>query len=361
MSAKLNAMCPINMTGYGTTSKNIMKSLSRQDVDISLFSIGPPYADNEEEKKEINKLLSRAHAYSPNSPVLKIWHQHDLAVRPGKGKYYAYPFFEIDKFKQYEMLELNSVDHLFTASEWGKQILIDNMITTPITVAPLGIDPKIFNENYIRKDQTIQFENDNYVFMHVGKWEFRKSQDFLIEAFNKAFTKDDNVELRLMPFNPFLQPEETDLWHKRVAESPLVDKIKILDRVPSQADVARIMQQADCGVFLSRAEGWNNEVPEMMALDKPIIVTNYSAHTEYCNAENSLLVEIDETETANDGKWFRGEGNWAKLGEKQMEQTVEYMRFVYNKEVKSNAAGLETAKKYTWDRTASIIRETIFN
>ena len=96
-----------------------------------------------------------------------------------------------------------------------------------------------------------------------------------------------------------------------------------------------------------------------MALNKPIIATNYSAHTEYCNNKNSFLVNISETEPANDGKWFHGQGNWAKLDDSTLEQSVEYMRTVYNNHIDSNPEGLITAKKYSWDQTAQIILNTL--
>ena len=51
---------------------------------------------------------------------------------------------------------------------------------------------------------------------------------------------------------------------------------------------------ADCGLFPARAEGWNLELLEMMACGKQVIATNYSAHTEFCTKENSILIESDE-------------------------------------------------------------------
>jgi hypothetical protein len=112
---------------------------------------------------------------------------------------------------------------------------------------------------------------------------------------------------------------------------------------------------------LSRAEGWNNEITEVMALNKPIIATNYSAHTEYLTEKNSYRVEITEKEKAFDDKWFNGEGNCAKLGDAQLDQTVDYMKYVYTNNIKTNPEGLETAKKYSWTNTANIISNQIFS
>ena len=61
------------------------------------------------------------------------------------------------------------------------------------------------------------------------------------------------------------------------------------------------MAGADCGVFLSRAEGWNLGLLEMMAMGKPVITTNYSGHTEFATPANALLVEVPEVEPAKDG------------------------------------------------------------
>jgi glycosyltransferase involved in cell wall biosynthesis len=204
----------------------------------------------------------------------------------------------------------------------------------------------------------IRLEKPNYIFFHIGKWEHRKAQDFLIQAFSSAFTNNDNVELRLLPYNPFLNEQENAYWLNIVQSSPLRNKIKIFNRLPTQYHLASFIDEADCGVYCSRAEGWNNEIIETMAMNKPIIATNYSAHTEYLNSDNSYMVEIDEVTPANDGKWFNGFGNWAKLGQKQFDQTVEHMRYVYKNNIKINPKGILTANKYTWNNTANIILET---
>ena len=163
----------------------------------------------------------------------------------------------------------------------------------------------------------------------------------------------------MLPFNPFLNDQENKYWFDLVEKSNIKDKIKIFGRLKTQYELAQFIFQCDCGVFLSRAEGWNNEIIESIAMNKPIIATNYSAHTEYLTEKNSYMVEVSETEPANDGKWFNGFGNWAKLGQQQLDQTIEYMRYVYNNRIETNSEGLKTANYYTWTRTANTILNTI--
>lgn len=356
ITKEININCPIGKTGYGITSLNIVKSLvKQQDLRINLFPIGTQMELNSEsEKALLQPLLQNSEKFSYLAPCLKIWHQFDLASRIGSGHYYSFPFFEVDRLKEKEKYHLNSCDGIFVASHWGKKVLENNGVTKPIYVAPLAVDLDIF-----KAPNKIKIANNNYIFFHIGKWEHRKSQDFLLKAFDTAFTSTDNVELWLLPHNPFLNKEETQQWHNLVNNCKLREKIRIWDRLPTQYHLAEFIHQCDCGVFLSRAEGWNNEILESMALNKPIIATNYSAHTEYCNKDNTYLVDIDSTELANDNRWFFGEGSWAKLDQKQLDQSVEFMRLVYNNDIRTNPIGLETAHKFTWDKTASIIHETL--
>jgi len=350
----LNLFCPINGTGYGITSLNITKALSA-DIDVSLFPIGNNIECNDSNDHDlIKKLLDKNSSFNYSAPCLKIWHQYDLAARIGNGHYYTFPFFEVDKLTPREIHHLNYSDFIFVASSWGKKILQNNNVTKPIYVAPLGVDMKIFSV----PEHKISIENENYRFFHIGKWEHRKSQDILLKAFDAAFDINDNVELYLLPFNPFLTEAENNYWFNLVDNCRLKDKIKLFGRLQTQYQVAEFINMCDCGVFVSRAEGWNNEIIESMAMNKPVIVTNYSAHTEYCNPDNAYLIDIDETEPANDGKWFKGFGNWAKITDKQIEQIVHYMKHVYNNRIDNNPNGVLTAKHYSWQNTANIIQST---
>lgn len=355
---KINVNCSVGKTGYGITSLNIIKELDKiHDLILSLFPISDSMELNSaDEQNFIKKILNNAENFDYKAPTLKIWHQFDLASRIGSGKYFSFPFFEIDTLKNKERVHINSCDHIFVASKWGKQILENNGIHKPITVAPLAVDTNIF-----QTPPRIKVQKPNYVFCHIGKWEHRKAQDFLLQCFDNAFNIEDNVELRLLPHNPFLNKQEQDYWFGLVDQCKLKSKIRIFDRLPTQYHLAEFIYYCDCGVFLSRAEGWNNEILECMAMNKQIIATNYSAHTEYCNNSNAHLVDIDTLELANDRKWFFGEGRWAKLGQSQMEQTIFHMRNVYTNNIQSNPEGLKTANQYSWHNTANIIYNTIFN
>ena len=90
-----------------------------------------------------------------------------------------------------------------------------------------------------------------------------------------------------------------------------------------------------------------------MSMNKPIILTNYSGHTQYANTKNSFLIEIDTLEDALDGKFFHGVGNWASLTSSSIDQCIEHMRYVYKNRITDNPEGVKTASQFSWNHTAS--------
>tara|TARA_Y100000310_G_C20700825_1_gene829721 strand:- start:7541 stop:7888 length:348 start_codon:yes stop_codon:yes gene_type:complete len=111
------------------------------------------------------------------------------------------------------------------------------------------------------------------------------------------------------------------------------------------------MKQADCGVFPSRAEGWNLELLEMMSIGKEVIATNYSGHTEFINKDNCRLIEVKELEEAHDGKWFNGQGDWGVI---DLDILTKNLLEVHSNK-KFNKEGVETAKMYSWSNTVKKI------
>lgn len=355
----LNFISPIGYTGYGITSLNILKNISAK-CHVSLFCLSDTKRlslNSQEEEEIIKKTIINSRFFSKSSPSLKIWHPNDLAMRVGSNKFYVFPFFELDYIPDVDKHHINSCDTIFTASTWGKKTLQNNGIVIDIVVCPLGVDTNIFKPepDLIKKDP------NKYVFFSIGKWEKRKSQDVVLECFSNAFNINDNVELWLFPHNPFLSENELSYWYNMVNNNPLKDKIKIFPRLKTQLDLNNAINLGDCGLFLSRAEGWNNEILETMAVNKPVICTNYSAHTEYCSKDNSYLIEINSVEPAVDNKWFFGEGNWAKIDDDVKNNIVCKMKFVYDNNIRNNPNGLVSAKAYGWQNTCNIIYETIYD
>jgi glycosyltransferase involved in cell wall biosynthesis len=348
---KINFNAPINPTGYGVASFGILKELS-QKHDIAYFPKGQPVVYTQEDHDLVLKLIANQNNYDPASPTVKIWHQFDLAEHIGKGRYYAYPFFELDTILPLEKKHISTADTLFVSSQWAKDVILNNGLKIETHVVPLGVDTSIFKTELYKKTTPT---TDKYIFLNIGKWEIRKGHDILASLFSKAFPKEKDVELWVLASehtNNYSTPEQLNEWKQKYSGD---SRIKISNGVETQYDIANIMSQASCGIFMSRAEGWNLELLECMAMNKPVIATNYSAHTEFCNNDNCFLIDIDETEPAHDGKAFYGQGRWAKISNRQIDQCIDKMRYLYKNRIDTNSEGLNTAKRLSWNNSANII------
>lgn len=356
----LNLVCPINSLGYGISSYNIWHNI-RTSVNVTLFPIGNVSTENHWDKNAIIEDIQKQSKYNTQNPCLKIWHPHDLLMKPhGTGSYAGYSFFETNKISVNDRICYNILDNIITPTNWAKDILIANGIDiNKIHVAAPGVDMSIFNPELYNQHE--EDKTEDYIFLNIGKWEIRKGHDVLVHMFNQAFESTDNVRLLMLNTNPFLSDKENKQWQNLYKNTKLGDKIYMLPRLSSQSDIAKVIALSDCGIYPARAEGWNNEGIETMAMNKPIILTNYSGHTEYADHNNSFLINITTLETAHDGYFFNGNsGEWAKLDNNALDQTIAHMRHVYKNQIKTNPNGLKTAQKFSWSKTAQHIKDIIY-
>lgn len=345
----MNIEAPFGQTGYGYCSYNIVRKISARNV-----AIFPVNGIIDKEFIGIDTMCN-LNGYNPAAPTLKIWHEFDLIRRVGRGKYGALTFFEIDDLDDKRIISMQTPDVLMVPSQWAKSVCDGRRIDSH--VVPMGVDGDIFKPEMKTKDRNI------FKVLNCGKWEIRKGHDILAEVFAAAFPDEKDVSLELMTRNPFLKPEEVLAWKEFYRDKVGINRVKFHEVVENHQSVANLINSCDIGIFPSRAEGWNMEALEMLSCGKHIIITNYSAHTQYCTPKNSALINIDDVEPAFDGKWFHGDFNWAKIGEPQKGEMVDSLRHFY-KEWKSGATlfnleGVLTARPMTWWATANKIEELL--
>ena len=349
---KLNLRAPIGLQlGYGIVSWEIAQALHNLGTELIYHPIGQPQV-TQKEAPLVQKWINNREFYSSHSPTISIWHQHDLFTRISREVNGALTFFEKDKLTNLEIESLNTQDFIVAPCEFIKNAIeSDKRFKREVKHITMGVDSDFF--------RPIEMPDNGrpYRFAVIGKLEKRKSHDIIHELFSRAFNKNDDVELFVSWDNPFLQEDEKKYWEKLYKESTLGDKIEFIPRM-GREQLPQLYNMVDCVLCLSRAEGLDLVAMEAMSCGKPLIVTNYSAHTDYCTLENSLLVDIDETEPAYDGHWFDGMcGSWAKMGDRQEEQIIDYMRKCYKTRYNNNIQGRQDMLGRAWSKTAEKILE----
>ncbi len=342
----INFIAPFCRTGYGVTGAHLLKALVEVGADVAYFPLGA--VDRRiAEVPTLDRALARQDDFDRKAPSVRLAQQFDLATHVGSGERIGFPIFEINQFTARELHHLRAQDRLFVCSRWAREVLRNNGIThIPIHVVPLGVDRTVFNEMV----PSVRSINDT-VFIQVGKLEPRKGQLDLLRAFEAAFRPNDAVRLSLYCHNPFVDAATLARALHPFRTSPMSRRIDLhTDPLATHHDVARVMRGADCGVFCSRAEGWNLEALEMLAVGKPVIATNYSGHTEFLSDENAHLIHVDHLEMA-------GVGAWAAFGARQHEQLVEHLRTVHAARrvgpLDLNRAGIDTATHLSWKNAAT--------
>lgn len=356
----INLVSPINTLGYGVVGCNVFKSLVSGGNKVAYFPIGNvDWPGDNNFQSSVDQAIANAQEYNSSAPSIRIWHQHELDMFPGKGKRIGWPIFELNKFNKRELHNLSNVDELIVCSDWAKDVITENGIKVPVTVAPLGVDPEVFFVDEEERKKRAYWQKDTTIFINMGKWEKRKGHEELIAAFCNAFKPGDDVELWMINHNPFIGNENI-AWKRKYANTPMVGHIKFFPRLENQDQIRKMFNHVDCGVFPSHAEGWNLEIPELMACGAHIISTNYSGHTQFLTEKNSLMLDVTGMEPAVDGKWFNGQGEWATFS---TEQLAAHMQTVHARkqsgELGLNVEGIETAKKLSWNNTIEHVLDCV--
>lgn len=343
-------------TGYGIVGAHLLRALQRRGAQVAFQPIGPlnpAIVDN----PKLDSAISRRTAVSEDAPSVRLSQQFDLRTHVGRGVRVGFTIFERDAFTPDELEQLRAQDALIVCSEWARQVCQRQGISAPIHVVPLGVDRTIFHEHVVPSAVVPAANASDTVFMQVGKLEARKGQFELLCAFEAAFAPADAVQLVLHCHNPFITPADFDLLAEPYRQSPMRDRITLLNtELPTAHDVASLMARATCGVFPVRAEGWNLEALEMLSLGKPVIATYVTAHTEFLSHRNARLIRIDRLEPALLGTL---PGAWAAWDVSQHLQLVEHLQSIHNEHQRGalevNAAGIETAMAFNWDASAEAL------
>ena len=358
-------MAALNSWGYGIVGFEVTRALVGAGHAVALFPRPVRGADelvlDLDDVAIVRQALRRQASYAPDAPCIRIAAENDMTLFAGVGQRVGLTFFETTRLADIELRHLLTLDVIMVASRWAHDVAIEaGLPADRLHVVPMGVDTTLFPASDPPADGPT-------VFLHIGKWEHRKGQDVLLEAFGKAFAPGDDVELQLVSANQLRQDRDAQ-WHDVVTASPMADHITILPRERTRAGLARVMAASHCGVFPARSEGWNLGLVEMLATGRAVIATDYSAHTQYLTPENAHLIEVDELEDAQDPRWVpvystRGTGQWAHLGPRQVDQLVEHLRAVHlarqEGRLGRNEAGVATAQALSWAATATAIEAAL--
>ena len=342
----LNIFSPINNLGYGIHSNNLIKTLIEKGQDINLIPIGEVQVDNFYEMY-YKEAIKNKDKFNVKNPSLYVFHD-ELSAQACGSPLFTYSIFETSQPKQIslKMLENGPTNVILTTTEQHKTNLINQKITKPIEVVREGIDETLFNT--IPVDKYIDTKKLTYI--TAGKREERKNTDLLIRLFINLM-KEKEVALICHTFNPFINNVQDHPFKNLTCWSG-INPIKqgfeykgfngkahmftykqcdIYFTVPTipVSNMPSLYHSANIGIQISRGEGWDLPLTEMLACGLPTIATDCLGHTEYLTdtipeIQKNLIIKKTDMTIATDNLWFKGDqGIWDNLNIDNFSKTLE--------------------------------------
>jgi glycosyltransferase involved in cell wall biosynthesis len=257
------------------------------------------------------------------------------------------------------------VERVFCFSKFWKDQLKSQGLTRPVDVMNHAVDSNIFRT--IPRDlarQSLGLPKDAFIFTSLNRNIPRKRLDILVMSFVKLIIrfpmkpifllivadKGDRGGFQL--FDIFARELKmangnTDMFGNRLL-------ITSSNTCYKDDDINLLYNCGDVGVSCAEGEGFGLCTFEQMSIGIPQIVPNINGYTEYCNEDNSIMVEPKY-------RYYIPQAYGTVTGEAKLvdiEDVSNAMKtYVYDEELRKvhGKRAKESINKYTWEKCCSIL------
>lgn len=189
----------------------------------------------------------------------------------------AYTMFESSQIPGEWVEILNQYfDAAIVPDSYHIKVYQDSGVTIPIFLLPLGLNLQPFLQAPLKAKP-----NYPIVFGNFAACLNRKNQKLLVEAFYEAFGDTEDVLLRI---NSRYSQEWTAQEIKDFIATHDIKNIVFTERCLNENEYVAALQDIDCLVSISTAEGFSIQPREAMALGIPVIVSDSAAQKTICQS-----------------------------------------------------------------------------
>lgn len=167
----------------------------------------------------------------------------------------------------------------------------------------------------------------DFVFLYMfdaSSYVERKNPHALLEAFAREFAADDRAHLVLKisyldPRNPFA--------HELARARQAAPRIRVMEEVLRESELASLLSSADCYVSPHRSEGFGFTLAEAMLLGRPVIATDYGSTRDFLDEETGFPVPYHLLEIERDiGAFYPRGAVWADIDVGALARTMRLVR-----------------------------------
>lgn len=327
-------------TGYGRVNINLLTCLHQNNIIVEPDPI----------KKTELSYLPQTLKHSTSNNAICIDSIVPTIGAEGFGKYrIIYTTIESSTLPQTFIDQIKNYHEIWVTSTFCQDILKKYDINS--IVIPDSINIHLYNKEGKKENLPL----NPFVFVSVGGWNYRKGFDSLLKSYLQEFTDEDPVSLLLITKHyskksDIIQKEINEYIKKYGGQNP--PHISRCTKDIKETDMPNIYRSCSAFVLLTRGEGFCIPACEASLCGCPVIMTNYSGHTMFCNNKNSYLINIDYFSPLQEGLMHTN--YWDKqqfpslsseLFIKECQKTLRYVFNNYKKAQKKNDILIETIKE----------------
>jgi glycosyltransferase involved in cell wall biosynthesis len=313
MSKELIWFAPLyDPSGYANCARDYIFALHKLGAKVKAEPVtfwSPIKGGLTEEQQELLKALEQTPVSSDASKV-----QHMVPDCYHKDRNFetrkmniGYTVFETDRIpatwvKRMEMMGKIFVPTTFNLATFhrggvprGKMVKIPHIVNTekldPSKYEPMPVP------DHLRKE---------FYFLSILDFTKRKGWDILLRSYLREFRGNRDVGLIFKAYFGGVTDSHKQNLIKRLKAFKHNLGIKnppdiiFFGEVMPDIQLYRLYKTAHCYVHCSRGEGWNLTASESMAMEMPVITTNWSGHLEFCKPEHSYLIDVLGFELADE-------------------------------------------------------------
>lgn len=254
-------------------------------------------------------------------------------------RHVGYTFCESTALDGRDLANLARLDAVLVPSTFCRDVVVRelerNGSTVPVKVVPHGVEtPGAYHPPSV---------DGPTVFLAIAAAGKRKGMDVLARAFDAAFDRHADVELRVVGSASI------------PGANPKVARCGVV----SDADLDQEIEGCHCLVLPTRGEGFCLPVLEAAAHGRTSIVTAWSGHLDFARTgEHVYLLNVERFVPRDDGGV--GAGLWA---EPSLDHLVELLRHVASHREEAIAKGLrfreDVSDRWTWSAAARACIEAL--
>jgi glycosyltransferase involved in cell wall biosynthesis len=235
---------------------------------------------------------------------------------------------------------LNEFDEVYVFSDFTRDILDSirdkNFKVTKIkypfaTNWIIEEEPAAIKRRYNLEGKFCFFFNFDYLSGYN-----RKNPEAILSSLAQEFPDEKQIVLVAKTNNSHRFEEKRTRFLGKVKTLGLTERVIIIEDALSRNGFMTLLNAMDCYISLHRGEGLGLGILQALALNKPVIATNYGGNTEYMNNPLAFGVPYSLIPANDDYGPYVNVKQWA---EPDIRTAKKYMREVFRTSTALNAGG----------------------